>query len=86
MKWLAPSIEDELARAAQDKLGVIIVPISFVSEHSETLVELDMDYRARADALGVHPYLRMPAVGIHPAFIGGLSELAARAFSQRRDL
>jgi ferrochelatase len=75
MKWLEPSLDQELARAAADKVGVVILPIAFVSEHSETLVELDIEYRHRAEALGVHPYLRVPAVGTHPTFIAGLADL-----------
>ncbi len=75
MKWLEPSLDQELARAAADKVGVVILPIAFVSEHSETLVELDIEYRHRADALGITPYLRVPALGTHPAFIAGLAEL-----------
>lgn len=75
MKWLEPSLDQELARAAADKVGVVILPIAFVSEHSETLVELDIEYRHRADALGITPYLRVPALGTHPAFIAGLADL-----------
>ena len=86
MKWLAPSIEEELRRAAQDKIGVVIVPVAFVSEHSETLVELDIDYRVRAEALGVAPYIRVPALGTHATFIAGLADLAQRAFEQQGQL
>ena len=75
MKWLEPSLDQELARAAADKVGVVILPIAFVSEHSETLVELDIEYRHRADALGIAPYLRVPALGTHPVFIAGLADL-----------
>ena len=74
LKWIGPSTEDELARAAKDGTGVIVVPIAFVSEHSETLVELDIEYRELADALGLTVYVRVPAIGIHPAFISGLAK------------
>ena len=47
LAWLGPSVEEELRRAGRDRVGVVVVPISFVSEHSETLVELDRDYRRR---------------------------------------
>ena len=76
MKWLAPSLDDELERAAADGVAVVICPIAFVSEHSETLVELDMEYRERADRMGVPGYIRVPTVGTDPAFISGLIELA----------
>lgn len=75
LKWLEPSIDTELLRAQADKVGVVVLPIAFVSEHSETLVELDIDYRHRARDLGIAPYLRVPALGTHPAFIAGLADL-----------
>ena len=75
LEWIGPPLEDELARAAADQLPVIVVPIAFVSEHSETLVELDIEYRHRADDMGVPGYARVPAVGCHPAFIAGLAEM-----------
>jgi len=51
------------------------VPIAFVSEHSETLVELDIEYRKLADESGAPCYLRMPTVGADEAFITGLADL-----------
>ncbi|MGE5548141.1 MAG: ferrochelatase [Solirubrobacterales bacterium] len=75
LEWIGPSTEAELERAGRDKVPVVVVPVAFVSEHSETLVELDIEYRHRADALGIPAYMRVPAVGAHPAFIGGLAEL-----------
>ena len=50
-KWLSPSTDQEIERAARDGVAVVVVPIAFVSEHSETLVELDIDYRALAERL-----------------------------------
>ena len=44
LEWIGPSLDDELISASEDKVGVIILPIAFVSEHSETLVELDLEY------------------------------------------
>ena len=75
MKWLEPSLDQELIRAAADKVGVVVLPISFVSEHSETLVELDIEYRHRAQNLGIASYVRVPALGTHPRFIAGLADL-----------
>lgn len=80
LQWIGPSIETELERAAKDGCQVVIVPIAFVSEHSETLVELDIEYRQRADALGIRGYVRVPTVGCHPAFIDGLAALVYKAF------
>lgn len=75
LKWIGPSTEAELERAGEDGVPVVVVPIAFVSEHSETLVELDIEYRHRAEALGIPAYVRVPAVGHHPAFIDGLARL-----------
>lgn len=74
LKWIGPSTEEEICRAAKDKKGVLIVPIAFVSEHIETLVELDIDYRKVAETLGISPYLRVPALGTAPNYIQALSE------------
>ncbi len=75
LKWLEPSIDNELKRAAMDKVPVVIVPISFVSEHSETLVELDIDYRNKALELGISYYGRVPTLSCHPLFIEALREM-----------
>lgn len=72
-EWLGPSTEAEIARAARDRVGVMVVPVAFVSEHSETLVELDIDYRGLAERLGVPGYFRVPAPATHPSFIAGLA-------------
>lgn len=79
LQWIGPSTEDELARAALDGKAVVVVPIAFVSEHSETLVELDIEYRELALAKGVPDYIRVPAVGTHAQFIGGLADLISKA-------
>jgi protoporphyrin/coproporphyrin ferrochelatase len=75
LAWLGPSVEEELHRAGRDGLGVVIAPISFVSEHAETLVELDVDYRKVAENCGVPTYRRVPTVGTHPLFIEALADL-----------
>ena len=75
LKWIGPSTDDEIRRAGAEKRPVLVAPIAFVSEHSETLVELDIEYRKVAEAAGVPAYLRAPAVGTHPAFIGGLADM-----------
>ncbi len=54
---------------------MLVVPIAFVSEHSETLVELDVEYRELAEAKGVPGYFRAPAQNSDPAFIGSLAAL-----------
>jgi ferrochelatase len=82
LKWIGPATEAEIRRAGADGKGVIVVPISFVSEHSETLVELDMDYAKLAREAGVRDYLRVPTVGTRPQFISGLAELVRQSLAQ----
>ena len=74
LKWLGPSTPEAIRQAAANGKGVLISPIAFVSEHVETLVELDRDYAALAETLGVRPYLRVPALGIAPAFVDALAD------------
>lgn len=74
LQWTSPSLEYALKRAALDKKkSVVIIPISFVSEHSETLVELDVEYRNLAKQLGIKNYLRVPALNVEGHFIKGLA-------------
>lgn len=75
LKWLGPSTEQELRRAGLDGVPVIVVPVAFVSEHSETLVELDEDYRSLAETLGIPFYGRVPTLSTHPAYMQALAEL-----------
>ena len=78
-KWLEPSTEHEIERAAHDQVAVLVVPIAFVSEHSETLVELDVEYRRLAERLGVPGYFRVPTQGADTAFIAALAKLVRSA-------
>ncbi len=75
LEWIGPSTEDEIKRAGEDGVGVVVVPIAFVSEHSETLVELDIEYLELANEHHVPIYVRVPAIGTHPSFIGALGSL-----------
>jgi ferrochelatase len=81
MKWIGPSTIQAIEQAGRDGVGVIIDPIAFVSEHIETLVELDHDYAKVAAKAGVAPYLRAPALGVHPRFIEGLAALVEKALA-----
>jgi ferrochelatase len=80
-KWIDPSTEVEIERAARDKAAVLVVPIAFVSEHTETLVELDVEYRDLARELGVPGYFRVPAQNADPGFIEALAGLVRRALA-----
>lgn len=79
LEWIGPSTDAEIERAGRDGKGVVVLPIAFVSEHSETLVELDIEYAHLARSCGLPFYLRVPTVDTHPAFIQGLAELVGRA-------
>ena len=76
LKWLEPSTEDAIRQAAQDGRGVIICPIAFVSEHVETLVELDREYAELAHGLGIATYLRARTPGIAASFMETLARAA----------
>lgn len=79
LKWIEPFTDDEIKRAGSEGKSLIIVPISFVSEHSETLVELDMDYKDLADDAGVKDYIRVAAIGCHDRYISALADLTRGA-------
>ena len=78
-RWIGPSTDAEIERAAHDNVAVLIVPIAFVSEHSETLVELDVEYRVLADRLGVPGYFRVPTQNADADFIAALADLVRHA-------
>jgi ferrochelatase len=75
LEWVKPATDVVILQAAKDQRALVVYPIAFVSEHSETLVELDIEYRHLAEQNGAAAYVRAPAVGTHPAFIGGLANL-----------
>ena len=85
MKWLGPSTPEGIAQAATDGVGVIVVPIAFVSEHIETLVELDIEYRELAHQKGVAPYLRTPTASLATPFIGQLAQAVTGALDRPID-
>lgn len=76
LKWIGPSTDECILRAAKAKRRIVIVPVAFVSEHSETLVELDIEYRHLAEANGAVCYVRAPTVQVDPPFIAELARLA----------
>ena len=75
LKWIGPSTEDIIVENSKLGKHIVLVPIAFVSEHSETLVELDIEYKEIADANGCKNYTRVPALGINEDFIKAMSEL-----------
>lgn len=77
-RWLEPATDAEIRRAGAEGVALIVVPIAFVSEHSETLVELDIDYRQLAEQAGVPAFFRVPTPGSEPLFITALADLVRR--------
>jgi protoporphyrin/coproporphyrin ferrochelatase len=81
LKWIGPSVQQALDDAAADGKGVIVYPHAFVSEHVETLVELDIEYREKSKA----PFfLRAQTCGTHLAFIAGLAKLVRDTANPQR--
>jgi len=74
LKWIGPSTEEALKKAAVDKVPVVILPHAFTQEHVETLVEIEIEYRELAEHMGLHDFYRVPTVGTSPAFIKGLAD------------
>jgi ferrochelatase len=79
LKWIGPATDAEIRKAGAEGKGLIVYPIAFVSEHSETLVELDIEYGHLAQEAGVPHYLRVPTVGHRDRFIEGLADLVRAA-------
>ncbi|HEV8027944.1 MAG TPA: ferrochelatase [Stellaceae bacterium] len=75
LAWIGPGTDAEIRRAGAEGVGLVVVPVAFVSEHSETLVELDIEYRHLAEAAGVPTYVRVPTVAAAPEFIAALARL-----------
>jgi len=75
VEWLRPYTDDEIKRAGRDGVSVTVIPVAFVSEHSETLVELDIEYAKLAKDVGVPEYIRGATVGVNHDFIQGLARL-----------
>ncbi len=75
LKWIGPATDESIVKAAKDGKSILILPIAFVSEHIETLVELDIEYAHLADQNGAKTYIRAPALGIETGFIETLADL-----------
>lgn len=76
VEWLKPNTEDEIEIAGKEDKSLIIVPIAFVSEHVETLVELDIEYRKIAGKYKIE-YIRTPALGTNKLFINSITKMVS---------
>lgn len=76
VKWLEPSTDQELVRLAESGCkNLLVVPLSFVSDHIETLHEIDIEYADEAYRLGITCFKRISALNCHPLFISCLADL-----------
>jgi ferrochelatase len=82
LKWIGPNTPDAIEGAVRDGKGVVVCPISFVSEHIETLVELDHEYAELAEAAGCGVYVRVPALGVQEVFIQALAKMVRSALDR----
>ena len=82
LKWIGPPTPEAVQAAVKEGRGVLLAPIAFVSEHVETLVELDREYAELAEHLGAPHYLRAPTVSVGADFIAGLAGLVDRALGR----
>ncbi|MHA6287901.1 ferrochelatase [Maricaulis sp. CAU 1757] len=86
LKWIGPSTDEAIEQAGADGRNVLLTPIAFVSEHIETLVELDEEYAELAEEHGIERYMRVPALGTHVDFIGSLADIVAGALARESGL
>jgi ferrochelatase len=85
LEWIGPATDAEIRRAGRDGKNLMVAPLAFVSEHSETLVELDIEYGRLARQCGVGQYRRAATVGTHPEFIAALAGLVRAALLGEND-
>ena len=78
LKWIGPSTDSIIIENSKAGKHIVLVPIAFVSEHSETLVELDIEYKKLAEDNGCKQYIRVPALGTNEDFIKSMSELVIK--------
>lgn len=78
LEWIGPNTEEEIEKAGKEEKELIIVPVAFVSEHSETLVELDIEYKAIADKYSIN-YVRVPTLSINNYFVESLKNMVTSA-------
>lgn len=80
VEWLRPYTEDAIAELAAAGIeDMVVVPISFVSEHIETLQEIDIEYREIAEEAGIEHFQRVPALNTHPVFIQDMANMVEEA-------
>ncbi len=82
VEWLQPYTEDAIKELGKQGINdLVVVPISFVSEHIETLEEIDIEYREIAEAAGIHNFCRVPALNTNPVFVQALADLVINSLN-----
>ena len=85
VEWLQPYTEEAIEALAQEGIGtLVVVPISFVSEHIETLQEIDIEYREIAEEAGIEHFCRVPALNTHQGFIDDMANMVVEAMESPR--
>ncbi|AFY71473.1 ferrochelatase [Thalassoporum mexicanum PCC 7367] len=85
VEWLRPYTEDAIAQLGKRGINdMMVVPISFVSEHIETLQEIDMEYREAAEEAGIENFDRVPALNCHSTFIDDLADLVLEELGEEK--
>ena len=80
VEWLKPYTDEAIEELAEQGVkDLLVVPISFVSEHIETLEEIDIEYRELAESAGIERFHRVPALNTHPVFIADLADMVEEA-------
>lgn len=84
VEWLKPYTDEAIEELAEKGVKqLVVVPISFVSEHIETLEEIDIEYREVAEEAGIETFARVPALDTEPMFIQALADLVMKALTDR---
>jgi ferrochelatase len=82
VEWLKPYTEDAIEELGEKGVEeLLVVPISFVSEHIETLQEIDIEYRELAEEAGIEHFRRVPALNTHPLFIEDLANMVEESLA-----
>lgn len=83
VKWLEPYTDDVLKQLGENGLkNIVVVPLSFVSEHVETLEEIDQEYREVAEEAGITNFKRVPALNSDPDFISAMADMTENALEK----
>ena len=84
MQWIGPQTDGQIVEAGKEGKNLLVVPVAFVSEHVETLVELDIDYAKLAQESGVTHYLRVPTLSLSEKYIDCLADLIETALGREK--